>query len=143
MEEIHEAAARNPREPRPATVSWAVALLLIQQASSVPQLFLTWQPSGKPWVQGAIIGMSFAIVVCLIYQISVGRNWARWIYLVFTTLGILMDLTTLRQTLAYYSYYFHHSHAVTVLWAFGSALEVVALFLLFVSPGRRWFRRPA
>ena len=155
MEEFDQTAARNPyappevtvadvapseaRHPRPATVSWAVALLWLDLARTLAQRFLTWQPSGEPWVQGAGTCIALAIVVCLIYQISVGRNWARWVVLVVMTFEILSTSTRLRQILAYYS---HASHAVTVLWAVGMALEVVATCLLFVPPGRQWFRRP-
>jgi hypothetical protein len=71
----------------------------------------------------------------VIWKISVGRNWARWVALMSVILGTLIALPTLGQSFA-------KSPTATALAAVSTAADVVALYLLFVSPGRRWFSRP-
>ena len=147
MEEISQTAARNPyapskatvadvtrseaRAPRPATVSWAVALLCLGLARDGARGFLTWRPSGGWWV---MVCITFAFEILLTYQISAGRNWARWVMLVTMPFATFQGFAWLGPFFA------HYHHAVTFL--FVVPLKVVALLLLFVSPGRRWFRRP-
>jgi len=150
MEETNQTAARNPYAPpaapvadvaptkagtpRPATVPWAVGLLWLELALSVPGIFLTWQPwqpSAGPvaWTAAAVICAAFALNAWVIYEISIGSRWAR----VFTSMILGTRIAVLRLPIP-------KSRNETVLWAVCSALVVVALCLLFIAPGRRWFR---
>jgi len=151
MEEINQTTARNPYapptapvadvapteagEPRPATVSWAVVLLWLELAISVPGIFLPWQPWQSSaalvaWIAAAVICTLFALNAWLIYEISLGSPWAR----VFTAMILGPRIAALRLSIP-------KSRNETVLWAVCTALDVAALCLLFVSPVRRWFRR--
>ena len=148
MAEIDRAAVRNPytppkaavadvipaeaRKPRPATVSWAVALFWLDLALSVAQLLLEWQvPANiERWIGHAVTWALLAFNAWVIYRISTGRNWARWTALVSLILRIFIAMLALIQpTIA----------STTKLDMVGNALSFVALYLLFVSPGRRWF----
>ena len=152
MDEIDQTAARNPyappkvtvadlipseaREPRPATVSWAVALFWLDLALSVGQFFVQWQPPADlpGWIGYAVTCVLFAFNTWVIYRISTGRNWARWVALVSVILRISISIPTLGRIVA---------ASTDDLDTVGNALCVVSLCLLFVSPGRRWFMAPA
>jgi Kef-type K+ transport system membrane component KefB len=152
MEEIDQTAARNPymppkaivadvipseaREPRPATVSWAVALFWLDLLLSAGALFLQWQSPANPvgWIGRAVTCALFAFNAWVIYRISTGRNWARWVALGSVIFRNVIAIPTLGRILA---------ASTTELDIAGNALSVGALCLLFVSPGRRWFRTPA
>jgi hypothetical protein len=152
MEEIDRTAPRNPysppkatvadvipsetREPRPAAVSWAAALLWLDLALSVGDLFLNW------WWPANFLGRIGRVVTCIlftlnawvIYRISTGRNWARWIGLVSVIFRISISIPTVGRILA---------ASTDELDMVSNGLIAVALFLLFASPGRRWFRSHA
>ena len=152
MGEIDPAAARNPyappkatvadgipsgaRKPRPATVFWAVALFWLDLVLSVGQFFLqTQRPVDLPgWIGHAVTWVLLAFNAWVIYRISTGRNWARWVALVSVIFRILISIPTIGQIV---------TASTDELDTVGNALSVVALVLLFVSPGRRWFRTPA
>ena len=150
MEKIDQAAARNPytppkaavedfispevRQPRPTTVSWAVALFWLDLALSVGDLFLNW------WWPANFLGRIGRVITCVlfvfdawvIYKISTGRNWARWVALVSVIFRISFSIPTVGRILA--------ASTDELDWA-SNALNAGALLLVFVSPGRRWFKR--
>lgn len=151
MEEVNQAAARNPytppkaavadfvppevRESRPATVSWAVALLWLDLVLSVADLFLNW------WWPANVLGEIGRVTTCVlfafnawvIYRISTGRNWARWVALVAVIFRISLSIPTVGRIFA---------ASTDELDTVSNGLIAAALLLLFVSPGRLWFRRP-
>lgn len=147
MEEIHQ--ARNPyeppkaavadvipsepSEPRPATVSWAVGLFWLDLALSLGQFVLLWWWPANLWGRIGRVGTCglFAFNAWVIYRISRGRTWARWVAFVSVMFRISISIPTLGRIMA---------ATTDDLDTVGNALGVVALCLLFLSPGRRWFK---
>ena len=67
----------------------------------------------------------------MILKIAAGRNWARWVALISVTLSVLLII---RRTA-------HMPSLDLALVGAAACADVIALYLLFFSPGRRWFKR--
>jgi hypothetical protein len=150
MEEIKHTPGRNPyappeatvadvvqpetRGPRPTTVSWAVGLFWVDLGVGVVDTFLSWPPD---WLSVAPVWVLSAFEAWVIWKISVGRNWARWVALLWVTFAVSLILLALGRGTLIVRSHTAVSDALSIL------VDGVALYLLFVSSGRRWFARRA
>ena len=81
------------------------------------------------------LGFSFVVSVWLYWKIYSGRNWARITLLVFTGVGVLAIVGGgLGRFMATVSIVAKISTFV------GTGITFVVLWLLFLTPGREWFR---
>jgi hypothetical protein len=78
-----------------------------------------------------IWGFSIGFLVLLWY----GLNWARWVNLVLSVLNIGLAVYRAADAIATRHY------SALILPTSYIALETIALYLLFLSPGRFWFER--
>jgi fluoride ion exporter CrcB/FEX len=81
---------------RPKTVSAAVALLYTNITLSVVKVFLFSEPRDAIPV-GVLLGRGIGIglAILLVYLVSRGKNWARWLVVLVHALGFLVGLATL------------------------------------------------
>jgi hypothetical protein len=152
-EKLRETRARNPyappgapvtdasdfkaREPRPLQVTWAVRLLWVDLALSVPQVGLGWSGDRGFLLNLLTAGMSVVLLAFeawVILKISAGRNWARWVALVSVVVGVPTAFITVGQMQEVSSF-------EVVLDLAATCVDGIALYLLFISSGRQWFRR--
>ena len=124
------------RGPKPRQVSFAVGLLWVSLLLSLPSLIFSISgESGNPAALAAIIGLVlviYALVACLNVCISRGRNWARFVSLMFVLLGLgmLVFMPTTPETTA----------IEQIASGLSTLLDVVAMYLLFTKPGSLWFK---
>jgi hypothetical protein len=127
--------------PRPRQVLLAVQLAAASFIVGLLIMFLTWdyyvglQPVGQ-MVATQIV--TLAIMVWLYAKIYAGRNWARITLLVLTLVGMLGIFSDTAVAL------YKGAPVLAKVWMFiGHALSLVVLWLLFLSPGKEWFRKRA
>jgi hypothetical protein len=82
------------------------------------------------FIQGSVLAMA----VLFIWLIARRRkNWARWVWLITTILGIPLALSELNRLL--------RSNLITAtLTCAGNLAQIVALYLIFTGNAREWFR---
>ena len=124
---------------RPAQIVLAIRLAAVNYVLGMVALLLSWGYFSNLQSTGSLIVnqlFSLALLVWIYYKIYVGRNWARITLLVFSVLGGLMTLTSMVRD-------FLMAAPVTakVQMIVGLLVNLVILWLLFLSPGRQWFRR--
>ncbi len=135
----------TPPATRPKNVSTAVQILWLWLLSIVLSGFYEAK-TGAPQIAQAlppeisfsqdaifltIIGCYAFIALSMIgvvMQIWRGRNWARWTLL----FGLLIDVV-----IAYFSSF--DSTADYVMTGVDTLLQLCALWLVFIGPGRHWF----
>jgi hypothetical protein len=78
-----------------------------------------------------IWGFSIGLLALIWY----GVNWARWLNLVLATLNVAMMIYLATTAVVSQRY------VQTIIPFADVVLEVVALYLLFLSPGRVWFEK--
>jgi hypothetical protein len=133
--------------PRPQVVNIALLLVAVNIAIGLWGALRRWPDISLGVVAIASMTMRLAkliLVAWLCYQIARARNWARIVLLVLTLLGVLALLFQLWIGLTQMPAGVKMAmdpQAIPRL-ALPSALNIAALFLLFV-PGRKWFRRRA
>jgi hypothetical protein len=137
-----------PKDPGPMPQRVRIAVYLIWTTLVVGVLvnvamWAGWvgrMPGPRPSVfmeaVNALIG--FGIVAFLSWKVRRGRNWARWLFTVLTAVGVLGALVMV-------------GFAAPVLkalppiaWISGAvntAIQVVAVLLLFTGEAPEWFRR--
>ena len=86
------------------------------------------------FILGQVLGLAFT--VWIYYKVYMGRNWARILLLVFSAVGALFSLSSTFRTAVAAAPQFAKGQMML-----GVAVNIVILWLLFVSPGREWFRR--
>jgi hypothetical protein len=127
------AAPEAPLE-RPRQVTIAVAILWLGFFVGLLWLPISYRALSMTTgaLAGALAGMG--INLWLIVKISQGRNWARIVFLA----GALIDL-------AIRVYVLSHPAQVKTVQIIASVVEIplvtVPLYLLFIGPGQRWFKR--
>lgn len=126
---------------RPRQVVLAVQLAAASFVVGLLVMFLTWdyyvtlQPVGQ-MVATQIV--TLAILVWLYAKIYAGRNWARITLLVLTLVGMLGIFSDTAVAL------YRGAPMLAKVWMFiGHGLSLVTLWLLFLSPGKEWFRKRA
>jgi protein-S-isoprenylcysteine O-methyltransferase Ste14 len=133
------AAVSDPPEPqhafpKPAQVRTAIVLLWVTFALAFPMMAFEFDKlsgAGEIAFLGAFTGAMLALAAFLNVKISEGRNWARWVYLAITILGLV-------------SYAFPDAtksmSVVEVALAVASfVLTGATLYLIFTKPGALWF----
>lgn len=91
----------------------------------------------------AISSVSFIVLITLFssfvmglltYKISIGRNWARIVFLVMFVIGAFSYLKAL-------SAMFERSVVIGILSLAQLIMQLYALYLIFTNPGSSWFRK--
>ena len=139
---VGEVIQPEGRGVRPPQVTWAVNLFWVDLALSAVYDISTW-----PRAEGVLsqIGAaSFVLIVLaleawVIVHIARGRNWARWVAFASVILGVVGILGTL-GVLPWPSDPAHASRYLA-LGVLSTLVDFAALYFLFVSSGRHWFKR--
>lgn len=120
------------KSSKPAQVRFAIALFYLALLLALAQPFIL--SLTRPPV-AAVLGYVTAgvLTVFLIEFISIGRNWARIVYLVFTILPLPISFLSFQTRLAHDP--LAAASIVVQLLAHG-----VGLWLVFSAPGSGWFR---
>ena len=122
------------RTPKPVQVRIAVGLFYLALALSLAKPFI--EPG--PWLRpplALVIGAAIAalLTVFLIEFVSIGRNWARIVYLVLTLLSLPLTFLALKAGLA--------GSAIGTASIVAQLLShAIGLYLLFAAPGKAWFQ---
>jgi hypothetical protein len=115
-----------------------IASLLLGLIASVPGV----AGSSQEWAWGSLVAA--CVLVALVGGISVwltvkiyrGRNWARWVMLVYLAVSWV-------ATFMEFSEGFNRSPVVASVELLTTVIEVVACGLLFFGSGARWFATAA
>lgn len=123
---------------RPWQVARAVFLLWVSYAFAFPLVYFEAQRTPGALETGVIVfwALLFAFAAALNVFIWRGANWARITYLVLFLLSLAGFWSTAEETLA-------GSVLEFLLNGLNIGLDSVALYWLFTSPGRLWFRKAA
>jgi hypothetical protein len=128
--------------PAPAEISWALKLLwlglafnVVQYLFSLPAAFSV-MPADSTARAAAMFGVAvpiagFILGAWLNVKIARKRNWARIVKLVIEAASLVL-LITMSPQLAVFDW---------INVGIAPALHFIALYLLFISSGRLWFRR--
>ena len=130
-----DTSAGDPRV-RPDQVTAAVRLLIGSVALGMVTSALLWSHLTSRASVGFVLtiqGVTTALLGWLIYKMWQGRNWARITFVVLTALGLPFYVSTLKE-------YFSVSSAAGCVSLVQTALQLVAFYLIFVGPGREWFK---
>ncbi|MBC8028342.1 MAG: hypothetical protein H7Y89_20300 [Steroidobacteraceae bacterium] len=117
----------------------AIRLAAINYSLGLIVLVFTYEYFSKLQSSGSMIVsqcLSLALLVWLYYKIYVGRNWARITLLAFSVLGGLMTMSSVFMGVVIAA-----PAVAKVQMSVGLAINLAVLWLLFISPGRHWFRR--
>lgn len=120
------------KQARPSRVSAASVLLCISIALGPASIFLLrgQLPSGSQTFFTELV--TLMVLVWLTYKIWVGRNWARIAFTVLFALGFIFYVPILLD-------FFRFSAVAGTVNLSQALLQLVALYLLFTGPSRRWF----
>ena len=138
--EVLESPPPNDIGPRPKEVTLAVRLFWAELAIGAVQLALRMaSKDSNPYFIATLITIVvfFAAEAFVVYSLWMRRNWARYVALAATLLGLL----ELAQAIL-------HGGLETgpreMAFSAGElALDGIALFLLFTRPAKEWFRKRA
>ena len=129
----------NHSHERPFQVTMAARLLMGSLALGVVTDALLWSRLTSRTSVGFVLGVqavTVALILWLTYKIWQGRNWARVTQAVLTVAGLPFYIPTLKG-------YFSISAAAGSVSALQTALQLVAIYLIFIGPGRKWFKARA
>jgi hypothetical protein len=128
----------------PAQIKIALALLwavLIAEAV-IPLIFVFGGSSGRGVADsiGLIVLLTKDTFVMMVLLVFVGRrhDWARWVYLVLTVIGILDSFGTVFLVEAP-----EGSDWFFLVAQIENLLDIVGLVLLFTGAGAKWFKPEA
>jgi hypothetical protein len=119
----------------PTQVQLAIRLLWAQLGLGLINAVIQWNyltSQATPQFVIAVQATTVAVIAWLIYKMWKGRNWARITFAILFLLGLIPALLILAAT-------FNRSLVVGCLSVAGLICQLVALYLIFVSPGRSWF----
>jgi len=124
--------------PRPKQVTLAVRLFWVEFALSVLQ-FAVQMPSKKsnPYFVATLITIVILLAAeaLVIQSLWARRNWARYVALLSSVLGLLEFAESISQGRLTVAPGEMGAEAVEL------TLDGVALFLLFTSPAKEWFKK--
>jgi hypothetical protein len=138
---VEDLAFPEVRGERPRQVVFAVRLAAVNYVLGLLSILVSWEYFSKLQSPGAILAnqlFSVALLIWIYYKIYHGRNWARIVLLVFSVLGALLILSSAVMSLLAAAPFIAKAQMVI-----GIAVNLIILWLLFISPGRHWFRRIA
>jgi len=116
---------------RPTTVTVAVIILLISiVVGTIAIPFVGHFKNGLSYI---FVAVFVSVQLLFVWFISLGKNWARWIFIVSLALGLLMSFWTFRQLQA-------HSTAYLTFFYTQTVLHSVAAIALLLRPSNDWFR---
>jgi len=129
----------TPRQ-RPREIVLAVQLTATQYVMGIFVMILAWdfysslQSAGQAFFT-QVIGLAFAVYIWA--KIYHGRNWARILLLVSSVIGLAAQATMpeVRKILMAAPVLVKLSMISSI------AMTLINLWLLFLSPGREWFRK--
>jgi uncharacterized membrane protein len=134
--EVREPLAPEDAILRPRQVTWAVRVLWVECAVSGVQVILENLTERTQQYPVAVLGVTvllLALEAFVIYKLAARRNWARYVTLVTSVLGLLTWLAALKVDL-------QAKPVAAGLEAVELILDAIALSLLFTSSGRQWFK---
>lgn len=138
---VEDTAPAQENPVRPKEVVLVIQLAAANYLLGLVMFFVFWDyfsslQSTRSFVLNQAV--SLALLFWIYYKIYVGRNWARIVLLVFSGIGILASASTVfRNILAAAPLVVRIEMGLSIL------INLVILWLLFVSPGRHWFVRRA
>lgn len=128
----------NKASQKPRQVTYAFYLILgstsIRFLGYIVNTILFWEErfNSQPVYYRICLGLPFLIDLWLAFKINTGRNWARWVFAIFTALS-LIDIFNLLRSFSDYP-------LQSTLYVISFALSLFAIFLLFQSPISAWFK---
>jgi hypothetical protein len=127
---------QEPAREKPLAIRRAVALMWSSLALNILIFVIDWrfQVSQSPAlvaVLSELIGV--ALSVWLIVKITVGRNWARIVYLVLLALALIVIVPEILGSAS-------RAAHVAGLRMIELGMDFATMYLVFV-PGREWFRK--
>ena len=134
-----------PRElgPAPRAVKVAFALLCFSAAVAMVQLAAT-AVGLLPLQAGVSLGLSsisilvgIAILMFFAWKIRTGRNWARWVFAIWTLFGLIGFAASLAFMPGVWKAAPMHQ---TIVGAGQAAIQLAAIILTFTAQSRAWYR---
>lgn len=134
---VLDARPTDARGKRPLPVTFAVGALGLYVLMSVANVVLRepslWGPQVTPTARWAAVVLFVSGALGVVYQVACGKPWARMI----TLLGAITEVVFLVRA----SPSLGAAGPLQRVLDFESVPMVVAVCLLFLTPGREWFRR--
>lgn len=122
-------------EETPRQVKHAVTFLWAGLAFAGFSLFLDFRQTSQMPMPAATIAVLFIFFWSLLtIKIAHGRNWARITYLIFTIIGLPLNLPIVLAD-------FRSSAVLGLITATSVAIPILGLGLLFTGPSKEWFKR--
>jgi predicted membrane channel-forming protein YqfA (hemolysin III family) len=121
---------------RPWQVSLAVILYVVSLSLGAIVSALLWRYFTSRATVGFVIYVqlaTFAVLALLVFKMWRGRNWARITNLVLYLIGLPFYFPQLSR-------YFSESFAGGCVSLTQCGLQFIGLGLVFIGPGRTWFR---
>lgn len=122
---------------KPRTAVWAIAALwaaygitLAHAIIARGDLWLSWPP-GLNIINQAVFELVCAV---LIYFVSRGQHWASVIYGLYLVVRTIHVIRTAPAE-------WQGSHSLFLMTVVSFTCQYVAMYWLFIEPGRRWFAR--
>ena len=131
----------QPAIERPRQIVLAVQLAAIGYVLGLAVLVVAWDYYSKLQPNGAVLFnqvFALAISVWLYGKVYAGRNWARIVLLVLAIVGMAFTFNQTFVTLLKAA-----PLIAKVQMVVGIGTNVAILWLLFLSPGREWFKKRA
>jgi hypothetical protein len=132
--------------PRPAQITLAIRILWVGMFAGLVGLF-PWirgewwlnADGSTPEAAGLVFGIVLAVIflgIGILFYVFIGRrhNWARWGLLVYLLIGWIIQAFDLPETIDKMPL----AAAIDIVIVLS---ELWACYLLFLSPGAKWFKR--
>jgi hypothetical protein len=132
--------------PVPASIQIAMSFLGIGVVLEIPTIVIGIGLVQRGDISALILLGAIALLACmcwLIYQISRGRNWARWITLALVAYVLANLVAGIWNMFASWPVELPVRFALRAMWrplVRSFALNIPAVIILFTA-GRAWFRR--
>ena len=120
---------------RPAKIVAAVRMLYLLVAIGIVRTAMTvirHADVRSPYFLVFTKFLVYAVTVFLIYQISKGKNWARWLLLVIATIALPLSILPTFDSIS-------HNPVHTLLGFLQLGLYIVAVVFLFHRSSSDWF----
>lgn len=127
---------------KPEIVKKAVLILWLILAVGLVRSYLEFERISQ---QVAVAGgaqfvimislFTFAFMALLIHLVSLGKNWARWVFVIFLAIGIIPAIFPLLQSL-------QHNLFSGILGIGQFIAQIVAAVFLFSKDASTWYKRP-
>ena len=125
------------KSSRPLAVNLALILLLINLGTALAQQAIGADWRGADWSNPLVYvkwGSELFMIAALLWFIFRGKNWARWLLVVFACAGLCFSVPQLIQDFG------AHSLSWVVDYFQRNLISAVALIALFLPSSSQWFR---